>query len=624
VPDQVLRKYMAPELEWWGMIDETEVNQPRFRCDNWQAGYPVQYVTNGPRLTAWVASVTQRDRTWRAPDTEIPPVGDPFRVDPLHFRLRFAAASPAGLAEVLLWDGPHLLRRWLPDGATTFARDLDFNHHQQMHLLLEVRDRQGRCALTRDYSTLRLDWCEFSCADRNNPLMIGFERDDRGLAYGWSGTLYLTYNNGPWGGSSHVFGRLWYGGDRIYPAPRSPVHDETCPSDGGVGEAGGGLHIFPQPPQEFALMVRSNQESIGPDCAIDSILLDRAHDLAWPWFFGRELNGFGLYPSHPTRHIWLRRRAWIWRPLPYHLTTQVYEYEVRWKKRPAGLDWLRVGWLDGEVEHVLHRADGTALPLKGLDDQPLELTWHHGECLVSWERGARPAIFYNDGPDLLLRRDLESDPTGIHHTVPQGRRLVLFLPADALPARLRFIAAGGTTDMRDPAIAERFCRAMGLVGAPAYALAIERGTLRSQRVILELDSHQGGVRARLGAAPLPAALPVIIHGLHPQWPAVLYDHGSRRWRPLARLEQTAVACLDPRRDWDLFLGHPITASRPEIMLHLAQTGERSWVLEVHNPTNLPADVTVRPDADCPLFAWPGATLHLAPGSSTILHPEVAP
>lgn len=143
IPDKVLRKWMSPELEWWGMIDEERVRGPRFRFDNWQTTWPAQYMTDGPEVLAWTASVTSRDPEWRAPDVEIPPVADLFRLDPIGFRLRIKTRSAVGLAEVRLLDGERILRCWRPGGARTFEQELDLMHHQQMRLLLDVRDVRG-------------------------------------------------------------------------------------------------------------------------------------------------------------------------------------------------------------------------------------------------------------------------------------------------------------------------------------------------------------------------------------------------------------------------------------------------------------------------------------------------
>ena len=627
VPDKVLRKFMAPELEWWGMIDEAEVRHPRFRFDNWQYGPPFQYITSGPAVRAWTASVTNRDPTWRAPDTEIPPVADWFRTDVIGFRLRLKVTSDAGLDDVRLYDGERLIRRWQCNGDRVFERELDLAHHQQMHLGLEARDVRGGTATCLDYPTLRLDWCEFYCADRNNPLMIGFEKDARGLAFGWSGTIYLTYNNAPWGGTSCTNGRWWYGGDNIYPVPSDPVNDDTAPMDGGVGVSGSGLHVMVQmpavEPREYGLEVFADQKMISTDVSIGDEFVQYGYDRDWPGFFGGDSTGFGLFPAHPTRYVDLRRRATVFRPKPHALTLLIYDYELKWKQDPRLQEPLRIGWLDGEGEHVLYRQDGTSLPMPGMDTGAFSTPWRRGEYLVSRVRGRRPSIFINDGCDLILVRDTTSEPVRLGHTNPQGQRLAFFVPVEGLPspgrpARWRFLASGGGFDITDPDVAGRMRRGMGLDGEPGYRVEMRRGRILSQRLVMDVEAEAGSAVFRIPRADLPMALPVTVRGINENWPVFLVDLGARRCRPLGVLEGTAYAVMDTsERDWDVLIGHPVSASDPEVSLALVQTADDEWSLEVHNPTGRAISAKIRRSEFFDLIAWDGESMTLQPGSSWV-------
>lgn len=625
VPDKVLRKFMAPELEWWGMIDEDAVRNPRFRFENWQCGAPFQYITSGPRIRAWTASVTSRDPSWRAPDTEIPPVADWFRTDVIGFRLRIKVESEAGLDDVRLYDGERMIRRWQCNGARVFEHELDLAHHQQMHLGLEARDVRGGIATCLDYPTLRLDWCEFYCADRNNPLMIGFERDERGLAYGWSGTIYLTYNNAPWGGTSCTNGRWWYGGDNIYPVPSDPVNDDTAPMDGGVGVAGSGLHVMvqmpPLNPKEYGLEVFAAQKMISTDVSVGDEFVQYGYDWDWPWFFGKDSTGFGLFPAHPTRYVDLQRRATVFRPRPHSLTLLIYEYELKWKRDPGLREPLRMGWLDGEGDHVLYRQDGSSLRLPGMDTAEFSTEWRHGDTMVSWVKGRRPAIFVNDGCDLLLRRDTTSDPVKLAHTNAQGHRLIVSVPVEALPSFdrptcLRILASGGDAGITDPDIGARMRTSMGLEGEPAYRAEMRQGRVVSKQVVLTLEAEGGGTVFRIPRADLPMALPLTVGLLNENWPVVLEDLASRRWRPLGILEGTAYATLDTAAgDWEVFIGHPVTATHRGIVLNLVQISETQWSLEIHNPLKEQVRARVQPSRYFDLLDWDGAEFTLEPGTS---------
>ncbi|MHB9134044.1 MAG: hypothetical protein ACYDBB_23490 [Armatimonadota bacterium] len=628
MPDKIIRKYMAPELEWWGMIDEEYANTRRFRFDNWQYGSPFQYITSGPQVRAWTASVSSRDPEWRAPDNEIPATADWFRVDVTGFRLRIKVTSEVGLDEVLLYDGQRVIRRWQCNGADVFEQELDLMHHQQMHLGLEARDVNGGTAVCLDYMTLRLDWCEFYCADRNNPLVIGFEKDEKGSAYGWSGTIYLTYNNFQWGGTCCYLGRWWYGGDNIYPVPKSPVYDEIVPSDGGVRTAGAGLHFFTMLPKldlpELGLVIRPHQEMISTDVSVDSFIIDKGFDPAWPYFHGKERTGFGLYPVQESRYIDIRHLTRVFRPRPYALTTRVDDYELRFKRDPGLTEPMKIGWIDDATNHIFHRLDGTQLELPGKDEQEFCTPWKVGEYLVSWADGRRPAIFINDGVDLELIRVTDEaskqfGPANVHYAQLGVRLPVEHLPKPGGVTRLRFLAVGGPYEMDDPQVGKQMYQAMGMAGDPAYTVEMTDGAILSQRLVLTMDGGGKGVACRIPQVELPMALPVMVQGLNENWPAFLVDRTASRWRPLGMHAGTAYATVDTLvGDWELFIGHPVTASHPEVIINLAQISDEAWMLEVHNPTTEDITVNVTPSPYFTLLDWAGGQFELAAGKSQLV------
>ncbi len=619
--DRVVPKHMAPELERWTVFDAEIFNSPRYRFDCWQYGMPCQCATGGPVIQAWTVSVSDRDSEWREPDNAIPPTADPFRVDVAGFRLRLRVTAAAGLAEVLLRDGERILRRWLPNGVDAFEKELDLTHHQQMHLHLEARDRQGGSAISGDYLTYRRDWCEFYCADRNNPLCIGYEKDADGYAYGWSGTRSLTYNNAMWGGSSPYAGKWWYYGDRIYPVPMDPLRDETGPFDGGVGAGGAGLNVKldpgPQNPPERGLMLEPLQEMISPDVAICGFVCDRGYDPDTSYFRG-EPPGFGMYGTFTTRYLHVRRRATVFRPKPYALTTLVYHYDVRWKRLPRVAGPIFAGWFSSATRAVLEPADGRSVDLAALEAGEA-LCWRRNDAVVLWTEGARPAIFFNDGADLLLMR---GHPDGRDETWRNADDICLALPADCcaatgVSAAMRVVGVGGTHAHTDSGIVAKVRAAMGLRGPAAYTAAFERGTPRSARILFELAADKGeGVAFELPRVELPMALPVAVHDLHPERPVVLYDRARRRWRPLGALEGVAYATLDTaERDWRVFIGHPVGLSNPSATFALTQTATDVWMLEIHNPTGRAIQADAAPAPEFDLLDWDGETVTLPPGSS---------
>ncbi|HEY3417056.1 MAG TPA: hypothetical protein VGM23_09255, partial [Armatimonadota bacterium] len=622
VKDRVLQRNMAPELDWWGFTDESLWQTPYFRFDNWQYCWPYQYITSGPEILNWIVSASGRDPVWRAPDSDIPPTADWFRADVMGFRLRIHAVSECGIAAVLLFDGERLLRRWDARGAKDFQQELDLVNHQQMNLQLEVRDVRGGVATAQDYHTHRLDWCEFFCADRNNRLSIGFEKDTDGTAFGWGGTVYLTYNMSGWGGTAPVIGRWWYYGDFIAPVPHDPTHDEICPTDGGVRQPGCGLHVYVKmpptlDPPEYGLVNFPLREMISSDVAIGGMYVRDGFDYHWPYFFGQEVTGWSFFPVHPTRYLWLRRRGIAFRPRARALTTMLYHWDVRFKQDPKLSEPLWFGWLDQQGTHIFHRQDGTAI---ALTEETETIRWRKGEYLVSWLDGRRPAIFINDGVDMEIARDTPLAPGQFDPTMSNAGQFVLRLPVECLPTadqttRVQFIGIGGNHAHTDPNIGEVTRQVMGLSGEPAYRIEMDAGALLSRELFLRLDGRDG-VACRIPKADLPMALPVLVEGLNENWPVFLVDRAVSRWRPLGVLEGTAYATIDTlAQDWDLFIGHPVTATAQEVFLSLAQISPTEWALEAHNPTEQALTVALTPSPAFDLLDWTGETVTLEAGTS---------
>lgn len=624
--DRVLRKRMAPELEWWGKIEAEVAGRSRYYFDSWQYGRPFQSITNGPIVRTWAVSASDRDPEWRAPDSEIPPTADWFRTDVTQFRLRIRVTSEIGLDEVRLMDGDRLIRCWNGRGEEDWESELDLQHHQQMHLMVEARDREGGAAYTSDFLTYRRDWCEFYCADRNNPLCIGYQKDERGYADNWAGAEHLTYNSGQWGGNSPWIGKWWYSEDRISPVPRDPLRDETLPVDGGVGQAGAGVKIRPRmphldPPEpviasgakqsrrcnEREPMLEPFQRLISTDVAICDFTCDRGYDPDAGYFFDSEA-GFGLYGAHPTRYLHVERRGIVFRPRPHSLTTLLYDYEVSWKRDPELDSPLRIGTIEGGTVCDLYRSGGWRQQFLMDDPYGSSGRWERGEWLVCWTDGARPAMFLNEGANLLLVGDGEG---GLGVCIPPEE-----LPMRRRSTRLRFTAIGGTYEDRAPDILRRVRSMMGFDCEPAYDIRIDEGRVLSRRLVLELEAGEAGAAFEIPAADLPMALPVTVSGLNDNWPAVLVDRATNRWRPLGMLEGTAYATLDTTAgDSHIFIGHPLVADRPDIVLSLSRVAEDEYAVEIHNPTGRVVETTVRRPDHFPLIRWQDHHLRLAPGES---------
>ena len=98
------------------------------------------------------------------------------------------------------------------------------------------------------------------------------------------------------------------------------------------------------------------------------------------------------------------------------------------------------------------------------------------------------------------------------------------------------------------------------------------------------------------AGRLVSSLPITVSGLNDRWSAYLYDRALKKARPVGVFEGKAWATVCLNGKLDVFIGHPVVCDRQEVMIQTTQTGEKSWAVEVHNPTDGPMRVTVKKNA----------------------------
>jgi len=185
--------------------------------------------------------------------------------------------------------------------------------------------------------------------------------------------------------------------------------------------------------------------------------------------------------------------------------------------------------------------------------------------------------------------------------------------------RIQFLGIGGTYRHTDPDIAEKDLAAMGFTGRPGYSVDMESGEVISQKILLTLDAQQSGVAFRIPRTELPMALPIVVRNLNPNWPVFLTDRAAKRWRPLGVTDDgTAYATLDTNaQGWEVFIGHPITASDADIVLNLAQIAEEEWRLEVHNPKDDRVGVRLELSPFFALAEISSSTIAVEPGESHV-------
>jgi hypothetical protein len=168
-------------------------------------------------------------------------------------------------------------------------------------------------------------------------------------------------------------------------------------------------------------------------------------------------------------------------------------------------------------------------------------------------------------------------------------------------------------------VVERFYHDFGLDdGVPGYTTDLQAGRVTGQRYFLDLDgSQEQCASGKLTGTPV-SSLPVRVAGLNDRWSAYLLDRAQGKARPVGMFEGRAWATVSLKGSLDLFVGHPVVADSRDVALQVTQAGEAGWSIEVHNPTDKPVRVTLRPNPHFDLLrgrTFAQATIDLPAGSS---------
>ncbi len=571
---------------------------------------PTSWVTNGPEIEYW-QWLSDRDY-----------VANGYWWDWTRYRwaARFRVTSDAGLREVLVYDGPRLVRRFDAGGATEFEREIPLVHEQQKNLTLVVTDANGRTAwggelLDRNhlmehvYCSDRMNTLSYACLPSDGPygstvgtwpmpvMAKGPLTDDLFVALNQDMYRFPGYDGQP---ERHL---------KIIPA----VHVHTD-----QGAEGG----------------RVNRRILRPLATADVCIEETTFEHRFPEGVNVWNSWNNLGPIEPMQ-IFKGRLRYTTFTHPGHLPAPVLvEGEI---------EMLRDGRFSDDRAMPLHVAFAGApyadagystciIAHTGANDVTFGINYDDRPQLQRWSApfptGAY-GYFYHSlyGPGGLFSL---TDGLQAYYVGPPLYRVNIGLPLRGRPFRagdrfsFRYIAfAGGYDTLPSDRLPERFRDLMGLDGSPGYTVAAEQGAVTSTLYALTIDGGGAGFAGTvIPEESLPAILPVIVEGLNDRWGSVMLDRETRLWRPLAMHEGAAWAHLDlTARDpqpASIFIGHPFTCNNPELFLTLVQTAPGEFTLAVHNPTVAEVSATLTPAPWFDLVAPEALTVTVPTGDSVTL------
>ncbi|MBN2641804.1 MAG: hypothetical protein JXR78_09135 [Victivallales bacterium] len=531
------------------------------------------YITSGPEIRDW-SFIGSRDYEGNTK-------GD-FEWRNYRWILRGKVASEVGLKEVIVRNGPDVFRRFKVNGEKEFRFSMDLNHDKQKYLLLEVVDLNGNRALSREMWDRNHRLQEFMCADRNNQL-------------GYSLTVNSEGN------------RVKVGNNLSMATPHKRVHSGSfglSPNglfravtgfDGGIATSFGsefmGTPVFklkngetitlPRVIQSFRKL-HSFDVSIGSGKMqyefSDNIKIANVWHTLWkvnPTEYvdvDYERTYFQLDPDQPTAIQLLSMTFTLKKDMPNnglfidrHLRPNNAKlYSAR---SSDGRFWAG-GWDES-----------------GERDKSVPFKFQPGSYIAAFESltGGNAAYPLSDGMDGILRLNDKNSFFSVKLTedkTPQKK-------GESVQLSVLYAGIPNTNihDQYNNSFFEELYHQFGLDGGKgAYSLELSSGKVLSQRFILEVDGGKERCLAGKISGKLITRLPVKIINGNSNWSAFLFDSKENAARPLGVVDKTIWASLLVTGQ-NFFIGHPVTADNEELHIQLTQTGDDSWNLEIHNPTD---------------------------------------
>ncbi len=574
------------------------------------------FLTNGPSINL----------TLPRGDTDAE--GDLWNPRLQEWPLELAVSSAVGLREVQVFDGTRRIRRWLPAGAKEFSISTSLGRERQRAIYVHAVDTQGHEALSRDITSDSWLLRDTQCADRNNQLLYSMQKRADGSPFyvGYGGDTPMP-DKGPWNGRTRPVGcfvfdaKLGVGAMSYDGSPEqhpqcsfSPScwYGDQAPQSMGwesqlVAGREGAAHVRPQ------RLVNSSDVLIG-ERLLDGVFPVDAKPVIHVWHT--------LYPVTPSAFLKTTARQYLYLikvdGISAYLWDQEFEVLQDIPARPGGPYTLSVGHILGSTAtERLIVAAGQAVDQGELKAKPLQtFPFNRGDYvgLLKSPFGSLAVYSLTDG--LLLQGD------GVNYGV--GFRSDGEVLKAGTKLRARMLQVGMHRLVDDPvALAAKIAADYGLSGAPAYRFAASQGSVGGPDYPAPLAAGPEGcfLGTLTGVADLAGNLGVAVSGLNDRWTAFCQSVGplptdSVRTRLVAVEAGTAYAVLRAEdEDRRLFLGHPLLADQPEVVLNVTRSRDwKTWVAEIHNPTDaaLTAGVRSNPQLTGLSFA---ETLTLPAGTS---------
>lgn len=533
-------------------------------------------ITSGPEITYW-GSIGYRDYEGNNNGN--------FVWQNYRWKLKGIVKSKVGLKKVEIYDGSELFREFLPEGKNEFTFDLDISHNKQHNLVLIVTDKEGEKAVSGEQWDRNHRIEEYNCADRNNQLSYG---------------MIIRADN-TW---------IKLGGNQTLASPNKRIDEKSISPSGtfkndpnlGAPAFDGGAGGEPKVYAPVVMTIKGKETS--PPSVSESFRLLHTGDVnigegRWEHYFTDNIRVANtwhtLWKTEPASEFTVTKRNHFFVPDP-DSPLAVFLWEIKIKLKKDCLDNnFRISYIVPRESKVWTMRGSNGNVYTGNWEANMASTSRH--IVLPFNPGAYGAFL--DSPLGGAAVFSLTEGLTIETRLPKKSQIVIRLPKENSPTRkgdeetvrLLFVGVPRMTKYTrnfpssSTETIERFRSDFGFKGKPAYKIESKAGLVTGTRYILDINGSKEKCFSGIISGKLISTLPIRVSGLNNNWSAFLYDRKMKKARPLGVFEEKAWATVIVNGTRDLFVGHPINVDNKALMLQLTQIGDKSWHLEVHNPTS---------------------------------------
>ncbi len=555
-------------------------------------------------------------------------------------KIRLKAKSDAELKEVRIWDGTKLYRHFKCSGKA-FEVILDFDKRdQQRELLAEVIDRKGRRAVTGILSYKSHYLQQVNCSDRNNQLASSHQRrrDESRLKLSHvkavtdkrTGFMFAKATS-PFSADDRLGFSAFDGpGPVKYPTINEALFLNIKENhrykqrvfQSNSGEEENGSH-------QISSCVSATMDAMTGKRFVDSVFTDNV-DVIHVWST--------MWKLKPRKYsTWTEFRT-VLRPRPDEpLYFLILRYKLKLKKSIKYVNNVKLGIMASKINPAKSRlwsigpAGSSFKPVASgkynsrTSKAPVTTPFGTGAWAACLGGDAGGVVVFSLSPGLRLVTSNLRKPRfqiGIppeNSPTKAGQEVEFTVAMVGIPRYVK-----GYTDrvaQADPVVVPAAIKkSLGIGCEPLYKVDWIRGKPGKVNLICPVTAENGAVIAKFEKCPkLIAPIPVQVSGLNSNWTTVFLDRNRKQMRALGSNNGKALVMIDPQvAEQNIFIGQPIQSDNPEIILHLVQTGDKSWTLEIHNPTDKTINCNIKTTEGFDFLENLNCKLSLISGSSKII------